>query len=365
MTALTGLRIIELTARVAGDYAGKLLSDFGAEVIKIEPPAGAPTRAIGPFADGKSIVFSYLNTNKKSVMLDGGQEADQAVLHRLLASADAVIDDHSVTLPFHKMHPHLIYCAITPFGQAAPKEWQQASSPGIMNASGWAYHTPSESPHDQPPLGGAGRFLADFEGGLQAALCISASLLRKRTTGLGQFIDISQVETLLNRADCVLGRMLAGEQEPGPERTRYDMGGPGASFACADGHVFLLMTSRAHWKGLCTLMGDPEWARAFREDWLEFHCTTGAVAQFREEFRLWIAGQAKVTVSEAAQKLGVALVPINTAADLPGNEQFVHRGYFQELGGVSYPTVPYRMSASPVTLSSAAPELGAHLAEFS
>jgi crotonobetainyl-CoA:carnitine CoA-transferase CaiB-like acyl-CoA transferase len=234
----------------------------------------------------------------------------------------------------------------------------------VLNASGWAYHTPSESAADKPPLKGPGRFLSDYEAGLEAALAVSASLWRKRKTGKGQFIDISAVTTLLSRTDCVLGRMLAGEQEPGPERTRYDMGGPGSTFACADGFVFLVVTSKAHWLGLCRLMGEPEWARHFPEDWLEFHCTAARVNEFRRHFSAWLLGQSKDAVSEAAQKLGVALVQVNTAADLPAHPQYQHRGYFQSLGGVAYPTVPYRMSGSPVRLKTTAPGLGAHQAEL-
>jgi crotonobetainyl-CoA:carnitine CoA-transferase CaiB-like acyl-CoA transferase len=158
--------------------------------------------------------------------------------------------------------------------------------------------------------------------------------------------------------------MLAGEAEPGPERTAYDMGGPATSFDCREGQVYLFMTTQGHWQALCSLMGDPEWALAFPPQWLEFECTPDRVALFREQFRPWIAQQDKITISEAAQKLGVAMVPVNTAADLPRNEQFIHRGFFQKgthpaFGEVLYPTVPYRMSASPVTIASPAPELGA------
>jgi crotonobetainyl-CoA:carnitine CoA-transferase CaiB-like acyl-CoA transferase len=372
MTALKGLTIVEIAERVSGEYAAKLLADFGAEVFKIERPGGAPTRAMGPFHDGRSTVFSYLNTNKKSVMLDLAQPDDRALLDRLLARADALIDDH--TPDWAQVHglssgacPHLVHCAITPFGQAAPAQWQIARPINVMNAGGWAWHTPSEAPTDAPPLKGAGRFMSDYEAGLEAALCVAAALWRRRQAGTdqgrGQYIDISEVAVQLSRADCVLGRMLAGEADPGPERARYDMGGPGAAFACADGHVYLLMTTRAHWLGLCALMEKPHWASAFPDDWLEYHCTPARVADFRAHFRGWIASQAKDRVCESAQKRGVPLAQVNTAADLPRHAQYRHRGYFQTLDGVSYPTVPYRMSVSPVRLSSPAPALGADQAE--
>lgn len=332
-------------------------------MIKIELPSGSPTRAMGPFVKGESALFAYLNTNKKSVVLDPAQPGDHALLHRLLASADALIDGHDEPWREAKRHIHLVHCCISPFGQGAPPDWQRARAINVMNAGGWGWHTPSESAPDTPPLKGAGRFLPDYEAGLEAAMCMAASLWRKRKTEMGQFLDISQVAVQLSRADCVIGRMLAGEQEPGPERTRYDMGGPGTSFACADGHVFLLMTTRTHWNGLCSLMGNPDWTVVFEEDWLEFHCTAERVAEFRTHFSGWIAGQMKEAVSEAAQRLGIPLVQVNTAADLPRHPQYRHRGYFQVLAGVDYPTVPYRMSASPVRLTAPAPALGAHNGE--
>ncbi len=254
MTALAGLVIVETAERVTGEFAARLLADFGAEVIKVEAPGGAPTRAMGPFHEGQSTLFRYLNSNKKSVLLDLDAPQDRALLDRLLARADALIDDHGPDWAAEHglalgSQPDIVHCAITPFGQDAPPHWQVARPINVMNAGGWAWHTPSESAPDRPPLMGAGRFMSDYEAGLEAALCTAASLLRKRRTGMGQAIDISEVAVQLSRADCVLGRMLAGDAEPGPERTRYDMGGPGAAFACADGHVYLLMTTRAHWRG--------------------------------------------------------------------------------------------------------------------
>jgi crotonobetainyl-CoA:carnitine CoA-transferase CaiB-like acyl-CoA transferase len=120
------------------------------------------------------------------------------------------------------------------------------------------------------------------------------------------------------------------------------------------------MTTKAHWTALCELMGNPEWTRAFPDDWLEFHCTPDRVGEFRQHFSQWIAQQDKLPITEAAQQAGVAMVPVNTAADLPENPQLKHRGFFQELDGRLYPTVGYRMSATPVVLASAAPVLGEH-----
>jgi crotonobetainyl-CoA:carnitine CoA-transferase CaiB-like acyl-CoA transferase len=369
MSALKGITVIEVAERVAGEKTGKLLSDFGAEVIKVERPGGAPTRRMGPHKDGQSAVFGYFNTNKKSVVLDLESPADRATLDKLLARAHALIDDHDEawgaarglsTGTIAKAHPHLVHCVITPFGQGAPPEWQKALPINVISAGGWAYHSPSEAKDDMPPLKGAGRFLPDHESGIDAALAMLASLHRQRRTGAGQFIDISEVEVQMNRIDGVLDRLLAGDVEPSRERTAYDMGGPATCFECKDGHVYLFMTTKTHWQALSALMGNPEWLQDFEPDWLEFHCTRERVEQFRRHFRPWILTQEKLAITEAAQKAGLAMVPINTAADLPRHEQFIHRGFFQQLDGLSYPTAPYRMSASPVCVVSSAPVLGAH-----
>lgn len=380
--ALAGLTLIEIAERPAGEYTAKLLADFGAEVIKVERPGGAPTRRMGPFraedAGSESATFAYLNTNKKSVVLDLADPSDRATLDRLLARANGLIDDHDEAWGAARglspaevaaAHPHLVHCIITPFGQGAPAEWQKARPINVINAGGWAYHSPSETARDKPPLKGAGRFLSDYEAGIDAAMATLASLHRQRKTGQGQFIDISEVEVQLNRIDCVLDRMVAGDIEPSSERTAYDMGGPGTSFACRDGHIYIFMTTKGHWNALRGLMGDPAWAGTFREDWLEFDCTRDNVARFRTHFAAWIAQQDKLPITAAAQKAGIAMVPVNTAADLPQHEQFIHRGFFQPaphpvFGDVVYPTVPYRMSATPVGAPRPAPALGADNGEW-
>ena len=372
--ALHRITIVEIAERPAGENTGKLLADFGAEVIKVERPGGAPTRHMGPFKEGESALFAYLNTNKKSVVLDLEKPEDRATLDQLLARANALIDDHDEAWNSARAlrpeavaaaHPHLVHCAITPFGQGAPAKWQKAHPINVINAGGWAYHSPSETPDEKPPLKGAGRFLPDYESALDAAMAMLASLHRQRKTGKGQFVDISEVEVQLNRIDCVLDRMLAGDVEPSDERTAYDMGGPGTSFACTDGHIYIFMTTKSHWNALRQLMGDPDWARDFREDWLEFDCTRENVVRFRDNFAGWIALQEKLPITEAAQKAGIAMVPVNTAADLPNHEQFIDRRFFKEaehpvFGKVSYPTVSYKMSATPVLPPRPAPVLGAN-----
>ncbi|OBK48150.1 CoA transferase [Mycobacterium sp. 1081908.1] len=361
MSALTGFRIVELAETVAGEYCGKLLTDFGAEVIKVEAPErGSRTRAMAPvLADGPegSALFAYLNTNKRSVVVDAER------LQALIASADAVIEDRDSGRS--EQHPSVVFCSITPFGGGAPAEFGNAKSLNVFHASGWGYHTPSHADPGGPPLQGPGRFLADYEAGLDAALCVASALFGRLHTGRGESIDVSGHAVLVSRADCILGRFLAGEIPSEGRRDDYDQAGPASFFACADGFVYLYMTSRAHWSGLKELMGHPAWLDAFEDDWLEFSVTAEKVDAFRRGFAAWVRDMAKESAAERAQRLGVPLVPVNEAGDLHRSAQYRHRGFFQEvshpvLGDAAYPTVPYALRTSPARITSAAPTLGQH-----
>ena len=371
MSALKGFRVVELAESVAGEYCGKLLADFGAEVIKVEAPGcGSPTRAMAPILANNagcegSALFAYLNTNKQSVVLDLGSAADLEVLHQIIGGADAVVEDRAT--PWSERHPNTVFCSITPFGQGVAPEFENAKSINVFHASGWGYHTPSHADPDKPPLKGPGRFLADYEAGLDAALCVAAALFGRLHTGQGEFIDISEHAVLASRADSILGRFITGEVTVDGTRNDYDQAGPAAFFACADGFVYLYMTSRAHWLGVKNLMGRPEWLDAFDDDWLEFSVTPDKVAAFRRGFAAWVRDLAKEDAADEAQRLGVPLVPVNGAADLRHLPQYRHRGFFQAvshpvLGAAAYPTVPYALSASPAEITSAAPTLGQHTA---
>lgn len=384
MTALRGFTVVELAEGVSGEYCGKLLADFGARVIKVERPGcGSPTRAMAPLGGApggteRSGLFAYLNTNKKSVAHDVASAQGLARVRELIAAADAVIDDHDEDWlkaagiapgQAERDYPQVVFCSITPYGHGAPRDDWRARSLNVFHSSGWGYHTPSAPDPAKPPLKGPGRFLVDYESALDAALCVVASLYWRGRSGKGQLIDVSARDVLLSRADILLGRMIAGEVEPTHARTNYDQGGPQAFFPCCDGTVYLYMTSHAHWTGLCRLMGNPEWTRRFDKDWLEFGATESAVAECRQRFAEWVSTRKRDEVSAEAQRLGVPLVSVNDASDLVRSQQFVFRQFFRKLehpilGEALYPTVPYRLSASPAALTTPAPLLGEHSAEF-
>jgi crotonobetainyl-CoA:carnitine CoA-transferase CaiB-like acyl-CoA transferase len=380
VSALKTFKVLELSESVAGEYCGKLLADFGADVIKIEVPLrGSPTRSIGPFsasgsAPENSGLFAYLNTNKRSVTLDLSTHNGIEKLSQMLADVDVVIDDHAPSWlsgigldpeQFQQAHPQLVLCAITPFGQSAPDDRRHAEDLNVMHASGWAYHTPSGADDALPPLKGPGRFLPSFEAGLEAAMCIVAALYERETSNRGQFIDVSKQQVLASRIDYVLGQMVAGDMDVRTDRTAFDLAGPAGIFRCLDGYAYIWMSAPSHWQALGKLLGEPAWMKAFPDRWLERECTAERVAECRRHIGEWLATQHKDAASAAAQKLGLTLVAVNNAKDLKASPQYQHRGFFSELhhpvlGNASYPTVPYKLGVTPAKLETHAPLLGQH-----
>lgn len=378
MSALKGLRIVELAEQVAGEYCGKLLADFGAEVIKVERPAGSPTRRLGPFLhdrpeSGCSGLFAYLNSNKQSLVLDLTTRAGRLRLDRLLAGADAVIDDHGGAwltalglspATFREEHPGLNLCSVTPFGLDPPPERAHATDLIVTHASGLGYHTPSAADAERPPLKGPGRFLASYEAGLESALCLAAALHRQGRTGQGTFIDVSAQEVLAGRLDYVLGQMIAGDMDVSESRRQFDLGGPGGIFPCRNGFIYVFLTTPGHWHALRSLMGDPEELRDFPGDWLERGLSPERIAACRKQMVGWLAGVDKDEAAASAQASGITLVPINDMGDLGQSPQVRHRNYFTRAelpggaGSALFPTVGYRLAATPARIVAAAPELG-------
>ncbi len=383
MSALAGTRILELAEGVGGEYCGKLLADFGADVVKLERAGvGSPTRRLGPFAPGgedpeRSGLFAYLNTNKYSVEVDLDSAAGREALRALLGKVDVVIDDHEPGWlaergldpeTLERDWPSLVVCSITPFGADLPEDRLHAQDINVFHSSGWGYHTPSAPDASQAPLNAAGRFLPSFESGMEGALCIAASLYERDANQLGRFIDISMQQVLTSRCDYVVAQMVAGEMAVGNERTAYDLAGPAGIFPCRDGYAYIWMSTPQHWDAVRQLLDDNAWMDEFPENWLERGCTPERVALCRKHIAAWLLTQDKHEVAAQAQKIGLTLVAVNNGRDLQESPQYQHRGFFAEVdhpvqGRALYPTVPYRLSETPAQITRPAPLLGEHTAQ--
>jgi crotonobetainyl-CoA:carnitine CoA-transferase CaiB-like acyl-CoA transferase len=216
-----------------------------------------------------------------------------------------------------------------------------------------------------PPLKGPGRFLVSYEAGLEAAMCVVACLCGRDASGRGRFIDISKHAVMASRIDYVLGQMVAGEMDATTSRTAFDLWGPAAIFPCREGFAYIWLSAVSHWEGLRKLLNNPDWMEEFPENWLELAATPERVAATRLHIGEWLRTRDKNEAAAAAQEVGVMLVPVNNAADLLRSPQYAFREFFVEvehniLGRTLFPTVPYKLSATPARIGTPAPLLGQH-----
>ncbi len=315
MTALANYRILELAESVSGEYCGKLLADFGAEVIKIERPGiGSPTRHLGPFGEGGDG-----KRTQRAVRLPQHQQAlggarsgippkALTLLRQLVGTVDVVIDDHASGWlagagldpgQLETRWPGLVLCSITAYGQNPPDERKHAEDLTVFHSSGWGFHTPGVGFEDQPPLKGPGRFFSHYEAGQEAAMYITGCLIDREDGGRGRFIDVSMHEVMVSRADYVVAQFVAGEMDVTDWRGGFDMHGPGGIFPCKDGFIYVFMATPDQWAAYRKMVGDPEWARDLPPDWLMKGLTPERIALVRRDLCEWLKTRGKV---EAAHR---------------------------------------------------------------
>src|SRR5580658_5595111 len=203
---LDGIRVLDFTTTIAGPYCTRLMADLGAEVIKIENAEGDLMRSRPPLRNGASTSFGQLNAGKQSIVLDLKRPAAQEVVRRLLTKSDFLVENFrpGVMRRFNldydtvaQWRPQLIYCSISGYGQTGPSSGLPAYAPAIHAASGFdmahiAYQPGRERPDN------CGIYIADVVSGTYAFGAIMAALAQRHLTGLGQHIDVSMLETMLN-----------------------------------------------------------------------------------------------------------------------------------------------------------------------
>lgn len=270
--ALEGLKVLDLTQMLAGPYCTQLLADQGAEVVKIEPPEGDMTRAMGPFRadDGLRLwggYFQSINRNKKSLCIDLKQPQAKAIFLRLVEGADVLVENMRVGamdrlgLGYETLaarNPRLVYAALRGFGDprggATPyQEWPafdvvaQAMG-GIMAITGPDARTPLK----------VGPGVGDLVPAVHMAFGIMAGVYRAQKTGRGQFVDVPMVDAVLSLCERMVYQYSFEGKVAGPEGNRHPILCPFGMFACKDGWVTIACPTDAFWKQLCELIGRPE-----------------------------------------------------------------------------------------------------------
>ena len=378
MQGLEGLRVLELGDRVSAAYAAKVLADVGADVVKLEEPGGDRTRRRGPFPGGiphpeKSGLFLYLNTNKRSVVLDPRTAADRDRFRELVAWADVLVHDHPPAaleargLEFFALaaiNPRIVVCSITPFGLTGPHRDYHAEEITVAHAGGWAWVSPGASDRaDLPPLKAFGHQCA-FHTGMSAVLAMLGAYFRAIETGRGEHIDLSAQAHVASFIEQNLVYYTYCEKIA--SRLGQRMLFPWGMFECTDGLIFFVIVEEDQWKRLVEMMGNPEWA-----SWEIFDGLLGR-ANNADAMRPYISewtSQWKVDdIFRAGQKQRVCFAPVFTMADLAKQEQLRARGFFVDVahpaaGTLRQPGPPYQLHEPWWRVRRPAPRLDEHSAE--
>jgi crotonobetainyl-CoA:carnitine CoA-transferase CaiB-like acyl-CoA transferase len=363
---LTGLRVIELARVLAGPWAGQTLSDLGAEVIKVESPAGDDTRQWGPpfvtrDADVSAAYFHSTNRGKASVVVDFKTPEGQARLRALLADADILIENFKVGglakygLDYDTLKaefPHLIYCSITGFGQTGPYAHRAGYDFIIQGMSGLMSIT--GEPEGQPQKTGVA--ITDIFTGVYATTAILAAVHQRARTGRGQHIDMALLDVAVAVTANQAMNYLTTGVAPGRMGNAHMNLTPYQVFDCADGHIIIATGNDGQYQRLCRLLGvvemikDPKFLKnadriANREE-MTARLTAATMLRSRDD------------LLAACEAEGVPAGPINNMADVMADPQVQARGMQIALDGVPGVRVPIRFSEAQLALHRPAPKLG-------
>ena len=264
---LAGIRVVDLTASVAGPYCGLILAGLGADVIKIEhPERGDDARGWGPpFWNGESAVFLVLNAGKRSLGLDVKSPEGLAVAQRLIERSDVFVQSlrpglaERLGLGFEQLaarNPRLVYCTIGAFGAAGPRSGQPGYDP-LMQAAGGIMSVTGEP--GRPPVR-AGISAVDQGTGMWSALAILAALMGRDAAGRAQLIDTSLFETAVNWVPYQIAGYLGTGRTPRPMGSGMNMLAPYEAFRARDGWVMLAAGNDRLFAALCEALGAPELA---------------------------------------------------------------------------------------------------------
>jgi formyl-CoA transferase/CoA:oxalate CoA-transferase len=326
---LNGIRILDLTRMLAGPYATMLLADMGAEVVKVEDPGGDPMRRMGPpfEADGRSAYFMAVNRNKRSVVLDLRTERDRDRFLKLVATADAVVDNFRAGVmerlrltPEHlrAVRPDLVTCSLTAFGGDGPYRDLPAFDL-VLQAMGGGMSITGE-PGGAPTRSGIP--IGDLAGGLFAALAVCAALLRRERTGIGEQVDLSLLDVQVSLLTYVAQYYLTDGRVPEPVGSGHPSAVPYQAFDTADGHVVVAVFGENFWAPFCRVLGLDDLAARYPDN--------GSRHAHREEvvdrIQRRLAGR---TTDEWVRDLwaaGVPSGPVSTVDRVLRDPQVRHRG---------------------------------------
>jgi crotonobetainyl-CoA:carnitine CoA-transferase CaiB-like acyl-CoA transferase len=367
MPPLDGITVLDLTRVLSGPYCTMLLADMGARVIKIEQPGkGDDTRAWGPpFLEGESAYFLSINRNKESVTLDFKHPDGRAVLDRLLAASDVVVEnfrpgtltklglDYASLAP---QHPRLVYASISGFGQTGPRR-KEPGYDAVMQGEGGLMSITGAA--DGPPFR-LGVAIADIVSGMFAAYGVATALFARERTGRGQMVDLAMLDSVVALLTYQAGNYFASGRVPTRLGNRHPSIVPYETFAASDGDFVLAVGNDDQWRRFCAVAGlelDDRFATNRQR-------VTGY-----DEFRPRVADRLRTqTRGHWIEKLTAAGVPCGSVRNLQevfADPQLAARAMITEIehatiGPLRTLGVPVKLSDTPGAVRTAPPTLGQH-----
>jgi len=372
MLALDDIVVLDLSHALAGPFASTMLGDYGAEIIKIEPPGGEIARAWGPpFYGGESAYFVNLNRNKKSIALDLKHPEGKAIFFRLLERADVVLENLRVGAVAklgidypraRERQPRIVYCSVSGFGQDGPYRDRAALDLVVQAESGMISVT------GEPRGRGvrAGVSIADITAGMYAAFGILTALRAREKTGRGQFIDVSMLEGQLGILSGMIGAFVADHIVPEPMGTAYGALLPYQTFRTKTRDIAIGIGSDKLWRAFSPLVGLTQLADDTRY-------VTNAARKANRPSLIATVQDALLTKSYEEWEAillpaGIPMGAINTIDKIVEHPQVAARGALVDsthpvAGTIRVVGPPVRMSETPGSVRTPAPLLGEHTDE--
>ncbi|MCE2869472.1 MAG: CoA transferase [Xanthomonadaceae bacterium] len=364
MSALNGLKVLDLSRVLAGPWCGQMLADLGADVIKVESFDGDDTRGMGPPYIGEiSAYFSCANRNKRSICIDLHKAESREVIHTLVKQADVLIENFRTGTAerlgvgyetLSAINPRLIYCSVSGYGRTGPEatragyDFAVQAEGGLMAITGARDGTPNK----------VAVAVVDLATGQNAVIAILAALLQRQNSGHGQQVAVSLFDTQLTwLANIGAGVLFTGEDAPryGNEHASIV---PYRDFAASDQHFVLTVANEKLWHALCEAVGHPEWIEDSR-----FENNTQRVLhrdQVTANLQAIFNTQPVAHWLQVFSKRGIPCAPINSVKQALNSPLAQANGNVIRIDGIPLVASPLKLADSPVNYHQAPPQLGEH-----
>ncbi len=371
---LDGVKVLDLSLDIAGSFCGCLLADYGADVLKLEPPTGASLRRMGPFFGDdphpeKSLFFLLMNLNKKGATLNLETLTGRNILKRLVPHVDVVIESYrpgyltDLGLGYDDLrdsNPSLIMTSITPFGQTGP--YSQFKGEEVVNYAMGLIMSISGVQGEEPLKHGG--FQAQYEGGLNGAAATSMALFMQSNTGEGQHIDVSVTECVASTAMATQTMYpFMGGTLPRRRPSGSNFGHP---MPCKDGWIIVQTGGGATWDTIADFFGDPQLKEPKFADPAQRLRNTEELDQVVLDS---IKDRGKWDLFTKAAEARMLFGLVQTPSELLECPQLESRDFYREIdhpviGKVKVPAALFNLSLTPYQYIRPAPTLGQHNSEI-